>query len=40
MTVPPLSGMTQQAAEQAIIDAGLTVGSVTEEYNAAFQPDM
>ena len=34
VTVPPLSGMTQQAAEQAIIDAGLTVGSVTEEYNA------
>ena len=33
VTVPPLSGMTQQAAEQAIIDAGLTVGSVTEEYN-------
>ena len=34
VTVPSLSGMTQQAAEQAIIDAGLTVGSVTEEYNA------
>ena len=33
VTVPSLSGMTQSAAEQALLDAGLTVGNVTEEYS-------
>lgn len=35
VTVPSLSGMTQAAAEQAITEAGLTIGSVTEEYSSS-----
>ncbi len=33
VTVPSLSGLTQAAAEQAIMDAGLSIGSITEEYS-------
>ena len=35
VTVPSLSGLTQAAAEQAIMDAGLYIGTVTEEYSGS-----
>ncbi len=38
--VPPLVGQTLEAARQMIVDAGLTVGQVTERADANFEPGI